>query len=175
MKKLAVIRSSNGTQCPYGLSVDLACKNAGDSVLQMEPLERVGPERQQLQREHNIAVYSMYGNGRCRFADKLLANKSVHCDFGEGGAGIRDTPMFVFMNSPRVYQGAMAGASGSVGYHSWPLGSYLDGSESANVFPNVYTYAASGRLGLNRSVWYSEPDKYLLEVLAELEVAINNA
>ena len=140
MKKLAIIRSPDGPhQCPFGLSVKISCKNAGDSVLRMEVLDNVDADDRDLQKEHNIAVYALHGNGRCVFADKIAENADVvHCDYGEPGAGIRDTAMDPIQIYPRMF-----GAMGIHGYYSYPLASYWDNPGNANLFDGIYGYANS--------------------------------
>lgn len=161
MKKLAVIRSEMVRKCPFGLSIDLACKNAGDSVLRMQALDTVAPEREKLQKEHNVSVYSMYGEGRCVYADKLLPHKSVHCDYGDSGAGIRDAPMPTEQGYPRVW-----GAVGLTGYYSYPLAEYWDNPQSVQVFRGIYSsYAQNGEVRFNKKAWFCRPDAELLKVI----------
>jgi len=139
LKKLAIIRTPEGIHsCPFGLSIPVACKNAGDSVLRMEATDKVEKQERELQKEHNVAVYALYGQGRCVFADKIAENgKAVHCDFGEPGAGMRDTAMDPIQVYPRMF-----GAMGIHGYYSYPLASYWDNPGNANLFDGIYGYAS---------------------------------
>ena len=139
MKKLAIIRTQDGIhRCPFGLGIQTACKNAGDSVLRMEALDNVDSEDRDLQQEHNVAAYALHGSGRCIFADKLADNgKVVHCDYGEPGSGMRDFPMDAIQVYPRMF-----GAMGIHGYYSYPLASYWDNPGNANLFDGIYGYAS---------------------------------
>lgn len=139
LKKLAIIRTPEGIhRCPFGLSIPVACKNAGNSVLRMEALNNVDKSEEDIQKEHNVAVYALYGQGRCVFADKIADNgKAVHCDFGEPGAGMRDTAMDPIQVYPRMF-----GAMGIHGYYSYPLASYWDNPGNANLFDGIYGYAS---------------------------------
>jgi hypothetical protein len=139
LKKLAIIRTQDGIhRCPFGLGIQTACKNAGDSVLRMEALDNVDSEDRDLQQEHNVAAYALHGSGRCIFADKLADNgKVVHCDYGEPGSGMRDFPMDAIQVYPRMF-----GAMGIHGYYSYPLASYWDNPGNANLFDGIYGYAS---------------------------------
>lgn len=145
MKKLAIIRTQEGVhRCPFGLSIQTACKNAGDSVLRMETLDNVGAEDRDLQQEHNVAAYALHGSGRCVFADKISDNgRAVHCDYGEPGSGMRDFPMDAIQVYPRMF-----GAMGIHGYYSYPLASYWDNPGNANLFDGIYGYASQEEPGL---------------------------
>lgn len=145
MKKLAIIRTQDGVhRCPFGLSIQTACKNAGDSVLRMEELDKVDSDDREIQLEHNVAAYAMHGAGRCIFADKLADNgKVVHCDYGEPGSGMRDFPMDAIQVYPRMF-----GAMGIHGYYSYPLASYWDNPGNANLFDGIYGYASQEEPGL---------------------------
>ena len=126
MKKLAIIRTDEGAHnCPYGLSVGVGCRNAGQSVERMEPLDSVSKEDREHQREHNIAVYVMHSEERpCKYADFVVDDKNVvHCDFGEAGAGISDFPIPSGPSYPKIF----GASSGVAGYYSFPLQSYIFG------------------------------------------------
>ena len=97
MKKLAIIRTNDGIhKCPYGLSVGVACRNVGSAIERMEPLEAVTVDTRDIQKQHNVAVYVLYGDKtRCKFSDQISVTRNiVHCDFGDTGQGIKDFPMF---------------------------------------------------------------------------------
>jgi hypothetical protein len=145
LKKLAIIRTQDGVhRCPFGLSIQTACRNAGNSVLRMEALDNVEADDRDLQLEHNVAAYALHGAGRCIFADKLAENgRVVHCDYGEPGAGMRDSPMDAIQVYPRMF-----GAMGIHGYYSYPLASYWDNPGNANLFDGIYGYASQEEPGL---------------------------
>lgn len=145
LKKLAIIRTPDGVhRCPFGLSIQVACKNAGDSVLRMEVISKVDSEDRDIQKEHNVAAYALHGQGRCVFADKIADNgKAVHCDYGEAGAGVRDSAMDPIQVYPRMF-----GAMGIHGYYSYPLASYWDNPGNANLFDGIYGYASQDEYGL---------------------------
>jgi hypothetical protein len=161
LKKLAVVRSATTHACPFGLSIDVACKNAGSSVLQMKAIDGVEPERVKLQQEHNIAVYSMAGEGRCLYADKIMPNHVVNCDWGDSGAGIRDFPLPTSPGYPRAW-----GSVGLTGYYSLPMSDYWSNPAIGQVFGSIFTsYAETGEIRFNKTAWFCRPDAELLKVI----------
>jgi hypothetical protein len=160
LKKLSVLRSEFGTPCPFGLSVGIGCQNAGDSVAQMQPLEGLSEDRVERQREHNVAVYSMQGGGRCIYADSLVeAADAVHCDFGEPGAAIKDIPSPAISRGPVKYQ-----PGGLAGYYSYPVWSYMDNPYLLDIFQNTTSgYVLDGRM--LKAAWWNEPSQELLKLI----------
>lgn len=140
MKKLAVIRTDSGIHhCPFGLGISKACRNAGDSIEKMIPLEKVPAEDREFQTEHNIAVYMLYGEGKCRYADQIADNgRVVNCDWGDNAAGMGSIPVDTIPSSP-----GYVGYAGLSAYHSYPFGEYWD-NQGAVVGPErLYGFAAS--------------------------------
>jgi hypothetical protein len=128
MKKLAVIRTESGIhQCPYGLGITKACKNAGDSVDKMVPLEKVAPDQAEFQTEHNIAVYMLHGKGKCKFADQISdSNSVVNCDWGDSAEGVGSVSINSIPATPPY-----VGYAGLSVYQSYPFGEYWD--QLANI------------------------------------------
>ena len=142
MKKLAIIRTDSGIhKCPFGLGVNKACKNAGNSVEKMTPLEKVSSEERKFQIEHNVAVYMLYGEGRCIYADQIITgNKVVNCDYGDVAAGMHSS-------SVRINQipaaPAYLGYAGLSVYHSYPFNEYWENLSNTTGPERLYGFASS--------------------------------
>lgn len=149
VKKLAVIRMPNVRECPFGLPVALACRNAGNSVDQMEVLEDVPKEKREKYKAANRKVYRHHQSGqRCVYADKIVEDKEiVHCDYGEPGARIRDVPMRPAPYYPRVFNGL-----GQAGLYSWQVGDYTDYSDAVQMFDSLYfaLYSSGGEVDIKK-------------------------
>lgn len=132
--------------------------------MRMEPLDNVVPQDRNLQREHNVAAYAMYGTGtRCRFADQIADERDVvHCDWGEPGQGIRDFPMDPIPIYPRIF-----GTMGVYGYYSYPLASYWDNPGNASLFSGIYSYSSDGRIAINKLGASIDGDPALLDLIKE--------
>lgn len=139
MKKLAVIRTDSGIhRCPFGLGISRACKNAGDSVDKMVPLDKVEKADREFQTEHNIAVYMLYGNGRCKYADQIAENgRVVNCDFGDNAAGIGSVTIDNVPSTP-----AYIGYAGLSVYHSYPFGEYWEQQGNVVGPERLYGFAS---------------------------------
>lgn len=88
MKKLSVIRG-HGISCPYGLSVIDACKNIGEMISQLQPLDSVEGENKEKTIEKNKFLYSTQKTGkRCLYANVILEKfNTVDCSYGDTAAG----------------------------------------------------------------------------------------
>ncbi len=94
-KKLAVLRDNQGLKCPFGLTIDKACKTAGKSVLQMTELasiqgrDYVPQEEFDRLTEINKVIYANLADGtRCPFADQTLGKDGmVNCNHGQTNEG----------------------------------------------------------------------------------------
>jgi len=96
--KLAIIRDNNNDPCPYGLSIDFACKNSGEIVNKMFPIDawsEATPEDKQKIKEANIRllIWTLMMKGeqptQCIYADDLFPDKQdkVNCSYGDTAAG----------------------------------------------------------------------------------------
>ena len=165
-KKLAMIRQQDANECPFGLPIALACKNAGDTVLKMQPLEDVPSEQRKRYKGANRRAYRHHQDGkRCIYADKIIEGKDiVNCDFGDFGEGIRDHPIRPSPYYPRVFNGIA-----QTGLYVYPVGSYSDNSEAQQLFSGINSmYASTGEIRLKKLSDF-EPDKVLSELYYEIE------
>jgi len=141
LMKSSEIRSPGVRECPFGLPIANACKNAGTSVDDMTALDSVPKEQQEKYRKANRRVY-MYSqsNERCPYADKIVENKeAVHCDWGESGARMSDEPMRPSPFYPRVFHGL-----GQYGLYSYPVNEYTDNHGARQLFTGLFSLYASG-------------------------------
>jgi len=144
MKKLAIIRTDHSHQCPFGLPIDVSCRNVGDAIYDMEPLENVPEEQRERYKKSNRRVYRHSAKGeRCPMADKLISNRgAVVCDWGEPGQGEHSAPFRGSTYYPRVF--------GNFGQSSlisaYPIGTYSD-NFPGQIFDGVFqsTYASAPR------------------------------
>jgi len=96
MKKLSVIRGDSVpaiwsddaaiTKCPYGLPITSACKDVGNIILTMTPLENTSSNRAS---QNNRVIYYTQKNGeRCPFANEILEKfNKTDCSWGDTAAG----------------------------------------------------------------------------------------
>lgn len=146
IKKLAIIRQSGNNECPFGLPISEACEHAGDSVGRMALLEHADKEDRPRYANANKRVYIHHRTGeRCPYADKIVEGAPVvHCDFGDGGEGLRDSPMRPSPYYPRIFNGMANNAGGGIaGLVAYPLNSYLENMEAQQLFTSMLSmYAA---------------------------------
>lgn len=145
IKKLAIIRQDGHNECPFGLPISEACKHAGDSINRMALLESVDREERARYANANKKIYLHHRTGeRCPYADKVVEGAPiVHCDFGDGGEGLRDSPMRPSPYYPRVFNGLANNAGGGLtGLVAYPLNSYWDNMEAQQLFTSMLTMYA---------------------------------
>lgn len=98
MKKLSVIRGNtapsiwsddNSLKCPYGLDITSACKDVGDTILTMSPLNNFGEGLMKTVAQKNKVIYHTQKVGeRCPFANEILEKfDKVDCSWGDSAAG----------------------------------------------------------------------------------------
>lgn len=96
MKKLSVIRGNTvsmdnaSTKCPYGLDITAACKDVGDAILTMTPLdlEVPGAVDQQAAQKNRVLYHTQKVGERCPFANEILEKfNKVDCSWGDSAAG----------------------------------------------------------------------------------------
>jgi hypothetical protein len=146
IKKIAVIRQDSRLPCPFGLPIADACFNAGDSVERMAPLEFFDADEHEKYSNANRKIYLYHATGeRCSFADKIVkAANVVHCDFQDGGEGLKDTPMRASPYYARVFNGLANNAGGGIsGLVAYPLNSYWENMEAQQIFSSMLTMFAS--------------------------------
>lgn len=89
MKKLSVIRGDTIAKCPYGLDVITACKDVGDAILTMSPVEDNIPGAESPTAQKNKIIYlTQKVDERCPFANEILEKfNKVDCSWGDTAAG----------------------------------------------------------------------------------------
>lgn len=87
MKKLSVIRGDTVARCPYGLNITGACKDVGDAILTMTPLD--GSDQPDQASKKNLIIYHTQKLGeRCPFANEIMDKfNKVDCSWGDTAAG----------------------------------------------------------------------------------------
>lgn len=136
MKKCSWIRTEEEKKCPFGLPIISACKNAGNSVMNMCPLETVNNEKYENIIKANKRIYIYYKtDNRCLYASNIIEkHNAVNCDFGDTAAGM---PSPAFEGSP-MYVQTFTGI-GLNGFYAFPLGFYADYAASRNLFQGLFS------------------------------------
>ena len=163
IKKLAVIRQIHHRPCPFGLPIDDACRNIGDGIYRMAPLEQVDKDDVEKYSDANKKVYLHHRTGeRCPFADKIVDGKPiVHCDFQDGGEGLRDSPMSPSPYYPRIFNGLANNVGGGMpGLVSYPLSSYWENMEMQQLFTGMMTMYASDDVQIKKEADVTTEDFY---------------
>lgn len=120
MKKLAVIRGKNISNCPYGLPVIAACKFIGDTILTMQALSLVEDDDREKAAKNNKIIYltdiysAKKAAARCPFANDIMTQfDKVECSWGDTAAGegvsyLTPSPLY-----PRTFIGDGVSPAGS--------------------------------------------------------------
>lgn len=144
--KLAVIRDNDSNPCPFGLPIPSACKTVGSSIEKMAPLEILGAEATEEEKEKLIEsnkkaytwsiMTSTVEPGPCTYAGMIFPGKEkVECNFDDVAPGVSQKHALV--GSPfysRHFQGI-----GLDGLYSVPTGWYQDFGLSRNLFYGIYS------------------------------------
>lgn len=112
--KVAIIRK--GEECPFGLSIPQTCSYAGDSVLDMDPIDS-----EEYCAVCNVSLYNYERSGeRCIYADAVMnSNKAVDCNYGTVLAGQKSIKMFHGNPQyPKMWSG-FSGIALDRGYHAY--------------------------------------------------------
>lgn len=149
--KLSVIRDDNDEPCPYGLKINWACRNVGNHIDSLFPLENLGPEaipeEKQKVAEANVraVVWSVMRSGEvptpCKYAANLFPEKQdkVDCSYNDSAAGQK--PNGALIGSP-FYPTIFTGI-GLDSLYSAPIGYYADFNVSRNSFYGLYSLLGS--------------------------------
>lgn len=165
MKKLAVIRQDGGLACPFGLDIAIACRNAGESVDRMVPLDTLPKEKREKYAAANRKVYVYEKTDqRCLYADKIpeihpYGIDTVNCDFDDTGEGERDSPLPSSKYYARIFNGLADSGWPTGGLHSYPLSVYYDNIEMQQLFSGLGTVmvAAKNVNNINKSAITIDP------------------
>jgi len=138
--RLAIIRTNTEDSCPFGLNVPYGCKNAGDLITKMAPLDSLGDETSKEEKETiakaNNRLFMWHNPGQhCSFAGKLFANKpAVECNWHSNAPGITEKGIVGAPFYSKVYNNI-----GLDGIYSYPLGYYADNNISRNMYYGLYS------------------------------------
>lgn len=144
--KLAVIRSDESESCPFGLSIPFGCKNAGDLILKMAPLDILGEDSDE---EEQVEIASANNHlfrwknpqTRCRYAGKVFPqNDVVECNWDTNTMGMQEQG--VLRGSPFFYR-HFSGV-GLDGIFSYPLGYYADSSIAKPQYWGPFSIESTG-------------------------------
>lgn len=139
--KLAVIRKNEVDSCPFGLSIPDGCKNAGEAIDKMAPVDILGPtsspEEQAEIAKANNHILKWKGSGQpCKYAGQILEGKqAVECNWDTEAAG--DTQHATLRGSPFYYK--HFSGIGLDGLYSYPLGYYSDNSIDRGMYYGMYS------------------------------------
>jgi len=90
MKKLSVIRGDTIAGCPYGLKTIHACKDVGDIILTMAPLNNYDDKKlkQRAIITNRTIYHTQKTDERCPFANEIMDKfDKVDCSWGDTAAG----------------------------------------------------------------------------------------
>lgn len=99
IRKLAVIRSDEHEQCPFGLPITESCEMVHDAVEKMAPLDILGDKATEEEKQKLINAnkrlfrWRLMHDGtepnKCIYADQIFDEKEkVNCNYGGTGEGI---------------------------------------------------------------------------------------
>jgi len=151
--KCAWIRTNKDKKCPFGLPITLGCKNAGESIAHMCPLEAVPEEKRERTALANKRVYIHGKTGqRCLYAKNIMEKQNaVNCNFSDVGEGM-GVP--AFEGSP-LYAQTFSGI-GLDGLYAFPLGFYADNNESRNLFQGLFSLLGESAPQIIREAIFKE-------------------
>lgn len=96
--------------CPFGLPIPSACKQVGQNINEMSPLEEAEEEdRPTIKEDNQMLLFDAEEDcGKCPFAASIIKEKgSVDCRYGEtrpsGDVAFSGSPLY-----PHTYVGEMA-------------------------------------------------------------------
>jgi hypothetical protein len=137
-RKLAVILKDK--ECPFGLSIPMACKSCGDTVQRMAPIDVLGDEAEKeevvalINANRKLCMLEADGQ-RCPFAGKIMEeNDAVECNFdsatpGEGSYNLEPSKYYTRVYDQTSYDGLF----------SYPMGWYGDNNISRNTYYGIYS------------------------------------
>ena len=142
--KLAVIRKDSQDPCPFGLRITNGCRNAGELITKMAPLDAMGPEATKKERKailkanRRLYMWNSEG-GRCSYAGKIMNEQgAVECNFRSNAPGITEKGILGAPFYSKVYNNI-----GLDGIYSYPLGYYADNNISRNLYYGMYSLMGS--------------------------------
>lgn len=145
--KLAVIRDDENTPCPFGLPITFGCRNAGNVIDKMFPIEKLGIHATEEEKKKVAAanarlltwavMSSTETPQQCKYAANLFPKKKkVDCDWNDTAAG--QSSEGTLLGSP-FYSQVFSGI-GLDGMFSYPLGYLADSPLSRQVYFSMGIY-----------------------------------
>ena len=143
--KLAMIRTNKDKpRCPFGLPIPYGCKNAGELIDKMFPVELAkdlsDDEKADIIKANKRLLVWEEPCQRCRFAGKVMEDqKAAECNWGSNAPGIMNEKGL--LGSPfysKVYNNVSYD-----GLYSYPMGYYGDGNISRNLYYGIYSLQGS--------------------------------
>ena len=141
MKKLAVISNS----CPFGLSVNSACKIAADSVDKMQAISDLDPnidsnKKEEIIKQNQAILNQVSEQKPCKYAAHIFPNKpnTVDCDWGDTAAG-QSGPTFTGSN---YYEQLFNGVGFNGLYAVPPMSGSNDPYYMRNLYYGLSEYAS---------------------------------
>ena len=144
--KLAIIRRDDADVCPFGLSIPTACKIAGSVVDRMAPLDALGPNATDEEKEKvteankRLLRWSVMQSEEppttCKYVSNLFPQKkAVDCNWGDTAAG--QTGKGALLGSP--FYSKVFNDYALTGAYSIPIGYYADNNISRNTYYGAYS------------------------------------
>lgn len=148
MKKLSVIRGTGVAICPYGLKIIDACKDAGNSVKTMMPLEEADTPQLKAKaaRENKITYITQKEKQRCPYANDILEKfDKVDCSFGDSaaGEGVSYLPSSPLYPKNFIGDGLAPGGGTNKGQDVYDPRLYFEGTERDLLPEGMYNVFAS--------------------------------
>ena len=146
--KLAIIRSDDSEPCPFGLSIPFGCKNAGNIIRKMAPLDILGDdteeeEQAEIAEANNHLLRWKNPQMRCRYAGKVFPkNDVVECNWDTNTMGVQEQG--VLRGSPFFYR--HFSGIGLDGVFTYPLGYYTDNSIDRGMYQGMYSIESTGQI-----------------------------
>ncbi len=137
--RLAIIRTNTEDSCPFGLNVPYGCRNAGDLINKMAPLNSLGDaskEEKEAIAKANNRLFMWHNPGEhCVYAGKLFPDRPVvECNWNSNAPGITEKGIVGAPFYSKVYNNI-----GLDGLTSYPLGYYGDHDISRNMYYGLYS------------------------------------
>ncbi len=140
MKKLAVIKTDESGDCPFGLPIAGACKTVGVAIMDMTPFYILPPETSKtevmdvVENNNNLFLWKATGE-RCPYATKFFKDKeAVECNWGTATEGEEEGALPGSQFYPKQFTGV-----GVEGLYSYPGGYFMGYSLQDPLYNGSYS------------------------------------
>lgn len=165
--RLAVIRANDNRKCPFQLDIVSACKNAGDAVAKMAPIEVLGDEATEEEKQKvasankRLLRWHLMAEGtepkKCIYADQIFnAKEKVNCNYGDTAEGMEQR--MVPLTAP-FYSNVFSG-TGLNNLMSIPWGFAYHTPNVTNLYYGAYSLQGSDKEKLKDLIRLAD---YILE------------